>query len=112
MIVEKDRKAYLKKKQELQAEAERREADEKEQQKKLEAKINIWTTEIFPNWDNVKRTKRVREMWIEGLPEQLRGKVWFLAFGNRSAITKDLYEIMAERGQTLANLLKKHSILE
>lgn len=40
---------------------------------KNEAKIKIWTTEIFPNWDNVKRTKRVREMWIEGLPEQLRG---------------------------------------
>jgi hypothetical protein len=57
----------------------------------------------------VKRTKRVREMWIEGLPETLRGKIWFLAFGNRSAITKDLFEIMAERGKTLSELLKQHS---
>jgi hypothetical protein len=78
----------------------------------MNAKIKIWVQEIFPNWDNVKRTKRVRELWIEGLPEQLRGKVWFLAFGNRSAITKDLFEIMAERGNVLSNLLKKHSILE
>jgi hypothetical protein len=69
----------------------------------------VWTNEIFPNWDNVKRTKRVREMWIEGLPESIRGKIWFLAFGNRSAITKDLFEIMAERGKTLSELLKQHS---
>ena len=69
----------------------------------------MWTNEIFPNWDNVKRTKRVREMWIEGLPESIRGKIWFLAFGNRSAITKDLFEIMAERGKTLSELLKQHS---
>ena len=57
--------------------------------------------EIFPNWDNVKRTKRVREMWVDELPEEIRGKVWFLAFGNRSAITKNLFDIMAERGATL-----------
>ena len=61
----------------------------------------MWTNEIFPNWDNVKRSKRVRELWIDGLPEIIRGKVWFLAFGNRGAITRDLYEIMAERGATL-----------
>jgi hypothetical protein len=40
-------------------------------------------------------------LWIDGLPEKIRGKVWFLAFGNRGAITRDLYEIMAERGATL-----------
>ena len=51
-------------------------------------------------------------MWIEGMPEEIRGKAWFLAFGNRSAITRDLYEIMAERGATLRNLLKQHSKLE
>ena len=74
--------------------------------------IKVWTTEIFPNWDNVKRTKRVRELWVEGMPAQVRGKVWFLAFGNRSAITKDLFEIMAERGANLQLYLKKHSRLE
>lgn len=57
--------------------------------------IKVWNTEIFPNWDNIKRSKRVRDMWIEGMPEEIRGKVWYLAFGNRSAITKDLFEIMA-----------------
>ena len=51
----------------------------------------IWEKEIFPNWDALKRTKRVRELWVEGLPPMIRGKVWYYAFGNRSAITKDLY---------------------
>jgi hypothetical protein len=40
-------------------------------------------------------------MWIDELPEEIRGKVWYLAFGNRSAITRNLYEIMADRGATL-----------
>lgn len=53
----------------MQIQAEKKEAEDREQQKKVDAIIKIWTTEIFPNWDNVKRTKRVREMWIEGLPE-------------------------------------------
>ena len=68
--------------------------------------------EIFPNWDNVKRSKRVRELWIDGLPDVIRGRVWFMAFGNRSAITRELFDIMAERGSTLKNLLKQHSAME
>lgn len=51
-------------------------------------------------------------MWIEGMPEEIRGKVWYLAFGNRSAITKDLFEIMAQRGYKLKVLLKQHSAIE
>lgn len=51
-------------------------------------------------------------MWIEGMPEEIRGKVWYLAFGNRSAITKDLFEIMAQRGNKLKILLKQHSAIE
>lgn len=41
---------------------------------------NIWEKEIIPNWDQVKRTKRVRELWVEGLPPVVRGKVWYYAF--------------------------------
>mmetsp|Transcript_25553 Transcript_25553/g.24851 ORF Transcript_25553/g.24851 Transcript_25553/m.24851 type:complete len:87 (+) Transcript_25553:1970-2230(+) len=68
---------------------------------------NIWEKEIIPNWDSLKRTKRVRELWIEGLPPVIRGKVWFYAFGNRSALTKDLYVIMAEKGQKVRKILKE-----
>jgi hypothetical protein len=70
---------------------------------------SIWEKEIFPNWEALKRTKRVRELWIEGLPPIIRGKVWYYAFGNRSAISKDLYLIMADRGCKLRKLLKEVS---
>lgn len=77
------------------------------EKKKLELEIKekrmvevrtIWEKEIFPNWDSLKRTKRVRELWIEGLPPVIRGKVWSYAFGNRNSLTKELYVIMVEKG--------------
>jgi hypothetical protein len=61
--------------------------------------VRAWETEIMPNWEQVKRTKRVREMWIEGVPRQVRGKVWYYAFGNRNSITKDLYYIKSDQGR-------------
>jgi len=50
-------------------------------------------------------------LWIEGFPEQIRGKVWFLAFGNISAITRELFEIMSKRGTVLYDLIKEHQAL-
>ena len=41
----------------------------------------------------------MRELWVEGLPSGVRGKVWYYAFGNRNSITKDLYFIMGEKGK-------------
>jgi len=40
----------------------------------------------------------VRELWVEGVPPVVRGKVWYLAFGNRSSISRDLYGIMTDKG--------------
>jgi hypothetical protein len=61
--------------------------------------IAIWEGELLPNWDQIKRTKRVRELWIEGLPYEVRGRVWLNAFGNRNAITKELYYIKSDQGR-------------
>ena len=69
----------------------------------------IWEKDFLPNWDQVKRTKRVRELWVEGLPPMVRGKVWFYAFGNRNSISKDFYYIMADKGRKLRTLLKELS---
>jgi hypothetical protein len=35
-----------------------------------------------------------------------------LAFGNRSAITDDLFNIMADRGEKLKELLKQNGAIE
>lgn len=60
---------------------------------------NIWEKEILINWEAFRYTKRVRELWIEGLPPVVRGKVWLYAFSNHNAISKDLYKIMSEKGR-------------
>ena len=58
--------------------------------------LKIWEREFLPNWDQVKRTKRLRELWIEGLPPTLRGKIWYYAYGNRNSITQELYQIKSD----------------
>ena len=72
----------------------------------------IWLEEIFPNWESEKSKKRVNEMWAQGIPRSIRGKVWFLSLGNISAITDDLFNIMADRGAKLKDLLKQNSAIE
>lgn len=69
----------------------------------------IWNTEILPHWDSMyvstavcargclslfnalcvcrKGTRRVRELWWQGLPPSVRGRVWSLAIGNELNIT-------------------------
>ena len=43
-------------------------AEHEKRERRQQDLIGIWEKEILPNWDQVKRTKRVREIWIEGLP--------------------------------------------
>ena len=79
---------------------------------RVEASRKVWENEILPNWDTVKNTKRVRELWVDGLPKIVRGRAWSLACGNECVVTRELFEIMAERGRNLRNLLKDHLQIE
>ncbi|MED6235216.1 hypothetical protein ATANTOWER_020109 [Ataeniobius toweri] len=59
----------------------------------------IWNNEILPHWDTMKGTRRVRELWWQGLPPGVRGRVWSLAIGNELNITPELYEIFLSRAK-------------
>lgn len=59
----------------------------------------IWNTEILPHWDSMKSTRRVRDLWWQGLPPSVRGRVWSLAIGNELNITAELYEIFLSRAK-------------
>ncbi|KAM6915911.1 TBC1 domain family member 12 [Xenentodon cancila] len=59
----------------------------------------IWNNEILPHWDTVKGTRRVRDLWWQGLPPSVRGRVWSLAIGNELNITPELYEIFLSRAK-------------
>lgn len=91
--------------------------DMQEQQKKQEDQshhedlvvnaLNIWSTMILPNWDTMRCSKKVCDLWWLGIPPSVRGKVWKLAFGNDLHITQELFEIF--RGHAEQKLLNNEN---
>uniref|UniRef100_A0A673KWU5 TBC1 domain family member 12-like n=1 Tax=Sinocyclocheilus rhinocerous TaxID=307959 RepID=A0A673KWU5_9TELE len=47
----------------------------------------------------MRNTRRARELWWQGVPPSVRGKVWSLAIGNELNITPELYEIFLSRAK-------------
>uniref|UniRef100_A0A8C2S3W0 Rab-GAP TBC domain-containing protein n=1 Tax=Capra hircus TaxID=9925 RepID=A0A8C2S3W0_CAPHI len=57
------------------------------------------TFSFFLPFNSRRSTRRVRELWWQGLPPSVRGKVWSLAVGNELNITPELYEIFLSRAK-------------
>lgn len=96
--------------EEMVAGAKRRELKEAQKKKRqmkerhrqedsISSAMVIWNNEILPYWDTMKGTRRVRELWWQGLPPSVRGRVWSLAIGNELNITPELYEIFLSRAK-------------
>ncbi|MBN3304397.1 NOC3L protein, partial [Amia calva] len=102
---------------EMVAEAKKREMKEAQKKKKIMKErykqeeiianaMVIWNTEILPNWETMRNTRKVRDLWWQGLPPSVRGKVWSLAIGNELNITPGkclLYSVasLADRESSL-----------
>ncbi|XP_053548398.1 TBC1 domain family member 12 [Bombina bombina] len=95
---------------EMVAEAKKREVKEAQRKKKLMKErfkqeenianaMVVWNNEILPNWDAMRNTRKVRDLWWQGLPPSVRGKVWSLAIGNELNITPELYDIFLSRAK-------------
>ncbi|KAK0133749.1 TBC1 domain family member 14 [Merluccius polli] len=82
------------KKKELKEAQKRRK--QQEQRCKLEESIGtavqIWNQDILPNWTTLCTSRRVRDLWWQGVPPSVRGKVWSLAVGNELNITHGTVE--------------------
>ncbi|XP_042856784.1 TBC1 domain family member 14-like [Penaeus japonicus] len=76
------------KKKELKEAKERKKAQASQQrlEEQMAAAVTTWNSEILPKWDTMHTHKKCRELWWQGLPSCVRGKVWKLAIGN------DLYK--------------------
>ncbi|XP_014676975.1 PREDICTED: TBC1 domain family member 14-like [Priapulus caudatus] len=59
----------------------------------------FWNEEVLPNWTSMRTSRKVRELWWQGLPPSMRGKAWKLAIGNDLSITSELYEICVMRAK-------------
>ncbi|XP_036384567.1 TBC1 domain family member 12 isoform X1 [Megalops cyprinoides] len=92
--------AEAKKREMKEAQRKKRQMKERFKQEEIIANaMVIWNTEILPNWESMRNTRRVRDLWWQGLPPSVRGKVWSLAIGNELNITHELYEIFLSRAK-------------
>ncbi|XP_036618952.1 TBC1 domain family member 14 isoform X2 [Trichosurus vulpecula] len=96
--------------EEMVVQAKKRELKEAQRRKKqqeercrLEENIGnavlVWNNEILPNWETMWCSRKVRELWWQGIPPSVRGKVWSLAIGNELNITHELYDICLARAK-------------
>jgi len=95
----------LKKKQETE-EANIKILEEKHHQQKLRAEF--WNSKIIPNWSKMKNNKNIKKYFYEGIPNSTRGKVWGLCIGNKFSITKEYYDIEANKSIQLLIKLNKN----
>ena len=106
-LVEENRKLYLESLQKKQIK-------EMEYKKRLENKLikqqklsKIWLNEIIPNWTEKKKEKKIREYFYQGLPDNIRGRVWMLCLGNKFSITKEYYEIQVNNSKEILEKYNK-----
>ncbi|XP_006875364.1 PREDICTED: TBC1 domain family member 14 [Chrysochloris asiatica] len=89
------------KKRELR-EAQRR-RKQLEERCRLEESIGnavlTWNNEILPNWETMWSARKVRDLWWQGVPPSVRGRVWSLAIGNELNITHELFDICLARAK-------------
>ncbi|XP_039997469.1 TBC1 domain family member 14 [Xiphias gladius] len=97
--------------EEMVVQAKKREFKEAQKRKKqledrckLEESIGTaaqtWNQEILPNWSTMCTSRRVRDLWWQGIPPSVRGKVWSLAVGNELNITHAPAGLLADKHLT------------
>ena len=74
------------------------------------ALLRIWEEHVLPNWDQVIREPRTRELWWRGVAPKSRARVWQKAIGNDLALTEVTYTKALQRAKdTEARIAKAAS---
>ena len=76
---------------------------------KEKSRAEFWNTKIIPNWSKMKNSKNIKKYFYEGIPNATRGKIWSLCIGNKFCITKEYYDIEANKSIQLLIKLNKNS---
>lgn len=61
--------------------------------------LRIWEEHVLPNWDQVIREPRTRELWWRGVAPRSRAQVWEKAIGNELALTEITYVKALQRAK-------------
>ncbi|PBP24573.1 tbc domain protein [Diplocarpon rosae] len=67
----------------------------------------IWEEHVWPNWDEVTRQKRTRELWWRGIAPRSRGIVWQRAIGNQLDLSDASYTAARRRAQALEQTIQR-----
>ena len=62
----------------------------------------LWEEHVLPNWDQLIRDPRTRELWWRGVGPKSRAKVWTKAIGNDLALTPTTYSKAFARAQKIS----------
>ncbi|PQE08165.1 tbc1 domain family member 14 protein [Rutstroemia sp. NJR-2017a BVV2] len=73
--------------------------------------LRIWEEHVLPNWDDVIRQRRTRELWWRGIAPRSRGAVWTKAIGNPLGLSDSSYTAALRRAQALEATIKSGSQL-
>jgi hypothetical protein len=73
--------------------------------------LRIWDEHVLPNWEDVMRQKRTRELWWRGIAPRSRGDVWAKAIGNQLGLSDSSYTAALRRAQALEKTIKRGSQL-
>ncbi|KAL1919780.1 uncharacterized protein VTP21DRAFT_1711 [Calcarisporiella thermophila] len=71
-----------------------------ERDRYLREAIQAWENEILPKWTEKRHSKKTLELWSNGIPPRIRGKVWILCIGNGLKLTKEHFKIYLEGEKT------------
>ena len=114
-----EEKRHLKEYQRMMAlslEADRKREDEKKakltcRDETANSLLRIWEEHVLPNWDEVTRQKRTRELWWRGIAPRSRGAVWTKAIGNELGLSDSSYTAALRRAKALETTIARGSQL-
>lgn len=65
-----------------------------ESRKRMEKEAHarqIWDQEILPCWTRAREEPKYRDLWWDGIPSALRGRIWLRACGNNLMLSHNLF---------------------
>jgi len=97
-LVEENRKKYMKFLKEKQEEEKKMKALIEKRKLKSKKLQEEWENLILPNWVTKKKDQNfLKKYFYEGIPANLRGKIWLLCIGNNFSITHEYYDIEVKK---------------
>jgi hypothetical protein len=97
-LVEENRKKYVKFLKEKQEEEKKMKAIIEKRKLKCKKLQEEWENQILPNWVTKKNDQNfLKKYFYDGIPANLRGKIWLLCIGNNFSITHEYYDIEVKK---------------